>query len=77
MPRGGTFGSNSSHGPLLPGPGHMARTPRCMGAAVNQSQGNSDCMLCYLGQTKFMPHNPDLRHVPCIVSKNSCKNLTI
>ena len=30
-----------------------------MGAAVNWSQGNSDCMLHSLGQTKFMPPNPD------------------
>ena len=29
------------------------------GAAVNQSQGNSDCMLHSLGQMKFMPPNPD------------------
>ena len=47
------------HGPLLPGPGHMAWTPCCIGAVVNWSWGNSDCMLRSLGQTKFMPPYPD------------------
>ena len=51
--------NEGDHGPLLPGPGHMAWTPHCTGAAVYRSQVNSDCMLHSLGQTKFMPPNPN------------------
>ena len=36
-----------------------AQTPRCADVAVKWSQGNSDCMLCSLGQMKFMPSNRD------------------
>ena len=53
------LGYEGDRGTLLPGPGQMALTPRCTGAAVNRSQGNFDSMLRSLDQTKFMPPNPD------------------